>query len=275
MYLTCNPGGVGHAWVKRLFIDRAFREGERAGDYRFIQALVYDNEFLMKRDPDYIESLKGLPDSLRAAWLEGRWDVFEGQFFPEFSRELHVTRSIESSGTRFCAFDYGFDRFALLLCCADGDRIKVLHEHCESNLTIGEAGERLAAICAAHGGGFSYAAASPDLWNRRQESGFSGFELMSRLEGVPPLIKADNRRIPGWRAVRELMHRGELTIFEGCQELITSLESLLTDAGNPEDAASEPHAITHAPEALRYAVMSRQRCEAASVSLSPLTEVLR
>ncbi len=275
MYLTCNPGGVGHAWVKRLFIDRAFREGERAGDYRFIQALVYDNEFLMKRDPDYIESLKGLPDSLRAAWLEGRWDVFEGQFFPEFSRELHVTRSIESSGTRFCAFDYGFDRFALLLCCADEGGIKVLHEHCESNLTIGEAGERLAAICAAHGGGFSYAAASPDLWNRRQESGFSGFELMSRLEGVPPLIKADDRRIPGWRAVRELMHRGELTIFEGCRELITSLESLLTDSGNPEDAASEPHTITHAPEALRYAVMSRQRCEAASVSLSPLTEVLR
>ena len=28
MYLTCNPGGIGHAWVKRLFVDRDFREGE-------------------------------------------------------------------------------------------------------------------------------------------------------------------------------------------------------------------------------------------------------
>ena len=24
-YLTCNPGGVGHFWVKRLFIDRKFK----------------------------------------------------------------------------------------------------------------------------------------------------------------------------------------------------------------------------------------------------------
>ena len=41
MYLTCNPGGIGHGWVKRLFIDRSYRRGEMPEDYRFIPALVY------------------------------------------------------------------------------------------------------------------------------------------------------------------------------------------------------------------------------------------
>ncbi len=260
MYLTCNPGGVGHSWVKRLFIDRRFREGETASDYKFIQALVYDNKVLTERDPEYVEGLKSLPDRLRAAWLEGRWDLFEGQFFPEFSRELHVCAAHEVEGMRFCAFDYGFDRFALLVCSVRDGNLTVLREHCESNLTISEAGERLMRICGLErerGHEIRYAVASPDLWNRRQESGLSGFEIMSKVCDVP-LIKADNRRIPGWRALREALHReGGLKIFEGCRELIESMESLLTDTAEPEDASDEPHSVTHAPEALRYAVMSR------------------
>ena len=40
VYYTCNPGGVGHGWVKRLFLDRRFHSGERAEDYAFIRSLV-------------------------------------------------------------------------------------------------------------------------------------------------------------------------------------------------------------------------------------------
>ena len=87
IYFTCNPGGVGHGWVKRLFIDRRFREGERAEDYAFIPSRIYDNAALMRADPDYVRRLEALPPRLRAAWLEGRWDVFEGQFFEEFRPE--------------------------------------------------------------------------------------------------------------------------------------------------------------------------------------------
>ncbi len=84
IYYTCNPGGVGHGWVKRLFIDRRFREGERGEDYRFIRALATDNKALMAADPDYLSRLQSLPPRLREAWLEGKWDVFEGQFFQDF-----------------------------------------------------------------------------------------------------------------------------------------------------------------------------------------------
>ncbi len=264
MYLTCNPGGVGHAWVKRLFIDRDYREGERAADYRFIRASVYDNEVLLAHDPEYVENLKSLPEKLKAAWLDGRWDIFEGQFFPEFSRERHVTAPFNLEARQyFIAFDYGFDRFALLVFAVKGDVLYVTREYCASGLTLSSAGEALAKITEEErvlGHYISYAVCSPDLWNRRQDTGYSGFEIISKVRGTPPLVRADNRRIPGWRALRERL-QGRLVIFSVCDELITSMEALLTSKQVPEDASSEPHEITHTPEALRYGVMSRTEAE--------------
>ena len=99
VYLTCNPGGVGHGWVKRLFIDRRYKDGERAEDYRFIPALVTDNHALMRSDPDYLRQLQGLSPKLRAAWLEGRWDVFEGQFFEDFCPEPDMALARERGCT--------------------------------------------------------------------------------------------------------------------------------------------------------------------------------
>ena len=58
VYLTCNPGGVGHAWVKRLFLDRRFRPGEEPADYCFIPATVDDNRDLMVANPDYVKQLE-------------------------------------------------------------------------------------------------------------------------------------------------------------------------------------------------------------------------
>jgi len=84
IYYTCNPGGVGHGYIKRLFIDRRFEAGENPEDYVFIQALVTDNKALMEAQPDYVSQLQALPPRLRDAWLHGRWDLNEGQFFDDF-----------------------------------------------------------------------------------------------------------------------------------------------------------------------------------------------
>ncbi len=262
MYLTCNPGGIGHTWVKRLFIDRNFRPGEHPEDYAFIPALVYDNHVLMNADPDYIRSLESLPSRLRDAWLYGRWDVFEGQFFPEFDESIHV-RSPRTFPTRlkyFAALDYGFDMLATLLLGIDGEgRLYVLGEHCEPDLTLSEAAERVAELCSPYP--VEFAVASPDLWNRRQDSGKSGFEIMQAIRGMPPMLPADDRRIPGWRVLREYLSLSDggtrLCISSTCSQLIRCLPALLCHASRVEDASSEPHSITHAPEALRYAVMSR------------------
>lgn len=84
IYYTCNPGGVSHGYIKRLFIDKQYESGEVPKDYEFIQALVTDNKPLMESQPDYIKQLEALPPKLREAWLYGRWDIFEGQFFEDF-----------------------------------------------------------------------------------------------------------------------------------------------------------------------------------------------
>ncbi len=271
MYLTCNPGGIGHAWVKRLFIDRDFREDEKPEEYRFIRASVHDNEVLCERDPEYVSMLKTLPEKLRAAWLDGRWDLYEGQFFPEFSRERHVILPRELDTRRyFAAFDYGFDRFALLILATVGDVLYVTREVCKSNLTLSMAGEELAAVVREErerGNDISFAVASPDLWNRRQDTGYSGVEVISRISGAPPLIRADNRRIPGWRALRERL-ADKLYIFRTCEELIRCMEALQFDKNVAEDAADQPHEITHAPEALRYAVMSRTDADVSVTKMS-------
>ncbi|MBO5931233.1 MAG: phage terminase large subunit [Clostridia bacterium] len=264
MYLTCNPGGIGHAWVKRLFVERNFRADEDPRDYLFISADVYDNPVLLRADPDYVRQLESLPQKLRDAWLHGRWDVFEGQFFSEFDPDVHVCspREIPKELHCFVALDYGFDMLAALLFGVDGHgNLFVIKEVCQPNLTLSEAARRVAELCCGYN--VRYAVASPDLWNRRQDSGKSGFEVMQSVLGMPPMCAADNRRVPGWRVLREYLQPAEgapmLRISSVCTELCRSMPALLCDALRPEDASDEPHAVTHAPEALRYAVMSRAK----------------
>jgi phage terminase large subunit len=124
MYYTCNPGNVGHAWVKRLFIDRRYREGENPNDYLFIQALVTDNQVLMSRDPGYIKTLQALPPQQRRAHWYGDWDALEGQYFAEFRRDRHVISSFElpKHWRRFRSIDWGYnDPCCVLWHAADED----------------------------------------------------------------------------------------------------------------------------------------------------------
>ncbi len=263
IYLTCNPGGVGHAWVKRLFVDRLFHPGECPEDYAFIPAGVYDNQVLLEKDPGYIRALESLPDSLRSAWLEGSWDVFEGQFFPEFARSRHVCVPFEipPGWQRFGGLDYGFDMLAALWAAVDPKtgRVYVYREFGQSGLTL-TAAARAVASAGTGKDEAEYFAASPDLWNRRQDSGLSGVAVMSEVLDFPTLLKADDRRVMGWRNLREYLGRsGEaprLQIFSTCTELIRTLPALLHDKHRPEDASGQPHAVTHFPEALRYLLMA-------------------
>ena len=96
IYYTCNPGGPGHSYIKRLFVDRKFEGNEKPEDYTFIQALVTDNKYLMRTQPEYVDFLKALPPKLRAAWLYGAWDIFEGQFFEDFRIEPDLRAAAEA-----------------------------------------------------------------------------------------------------------------------------------------------------------------------------------
>ncbi len=262
MYFTCNPGGVGHAWVKRLFIDRDYREGEREEDYVFIPSTVYDNRYLLKENPEYVRNLESLPPLRKKAMLEGDWDAFEGQYFPEFDRARHVTEPFEipESWHRFGAMDYGLDMTCCLLFAypPDRSRLVIYRELYEENLILSAAAEKICRMTGTEK--IRYITASPDLAGRRQDTGKTGFDILKK-GGVNGLVPAENARIPGWRRVREFLRAdGEdgayLEIFSTCKNLIRTLPKLTFDPTVAEDAALTPHEYTHAPDALRYGLSS-------------------
>ena len=264
MYLTCNPGGVGHEWVKRLFIDREYRTGENPEDYCFIPAKVYDNTALLAQDTGYVGMLESLPEELRRAWLEGDWNVFAGQYFPEWREELHVVEPfcIPAGWRRYFTMDYGLDMLAGYWIAVDwAGRAYVYRELYESGLIMSEAARRIREATNEE----IYAwYAPPDLWNRRQDTRRSVADAFAEY-GIP-LVRAQNSRVQGWLNLREWLKptvdetgapSAGLRVFRSCVNLIKSLPALQHDPQNPEDAATEPHQYTHAPDALRYFVAGR------------------
>ncbi len=112
-----NPGNVGHAWVKALWVDKVAPAGfERpelydASDYDFIRARIEDNP-IYARDVNYKKTLSALPDRLRRAFLEGDWSFFAGQYFDLFEIGRHTARAeelrIEEWAPRWISIDWGF-----------------------------------------------------------------------------------------------------------------------------------------------------------------------
>ena len=116
MYLTCNPGGVGHNWVKRLFIDRDYRtypddpeRDEHPGDYSFIFATVEDNTHLLESSPTYLKNLANMPEDLRRAYRYGDWNILGGNYFKELREDTHMVKHFKPPDhwERYRSFDYG------------------------------------------------------------------------------------------------------------------------------------------------------------------------
>ena len=256
MYLTCNPGGVGHMWVKRLFIDREYRNDEEPEDYVFIRAKATDNPALVENDPGYIKMLNNLPDGLREAWRDGRWDVFAGQYFPEFGERHKIDpRTLPASWPRYRVFDYGLDMLACYWAAIDtGGRIWVYREFCQSGLIVSDAA---AAILRLTGKDekIQCTIAPPDMWSTQKDGGRTMAELFS-LNGVP-LVKASNQRVQGWMAMKEFLKvwadgTPGLLIFRDCERFIRDVSAVQHDGRNPADVAKEPHEYTHTVDAVRY-----------------------
>ncbi|MEG1995962.1 MAG: phage terminase large subunit [Oscillospiraceae bacterium] len=259
MYFTCNPGGVGHNWVKRLFIDRDYKKSEQPKDYFFVKSLVYDNKFLLQNSPDYVRVLENLPENRKKAMLYGDWDVFEGQYFPEFNRDIHVCDPfiIPSHWKWYTCMDYGLDMLAHFWIAVDETgNAYVTNEIYESGLLVSQA---VQLIKSRETHRPSYRLAPPDLWNTQSLSGKSTAILFEEY-GLP-LVKSNNNRVDGWMALKELLKptvsvegkkTAKLKIFRCCTNLIRTIPMLQFDEKNCNDVASMPHEPTHAPDALRY-----------------------
>lgn len=267
---STNPGNVGHSWVKARFIDPAPPDTvieTPQGTRRFIPSKVQDNVFLMKNDPSYIERLQNLSDNEQKALLHGSWDVFEGQYFTEWRRELHVIDPVEIQPwwQVYRALDYGLDRLACLWCAFDElGNAYVFRELCVSDTIVSDAARMILQA----GQEPVVATFMPsDLMGRSSQTGVSIYEAFSSsgLHGTP----VNNPRVPGWLNLKEWMHpvddgagnlRPRLRIFSTCRELIRCMPQLqYAKTGDPSDVAKDPHDITHAPDALRYLMDGRPK----------------
>lgn len=268
-YLTCNPGGIGHQWVKRLFIDRAYKtdsenpeENESPDDYAFIPATVEDNVHLMKASPAYVQMLSNLPENIRRAHRYGDWNALSGCYFPEFSTGRHVIKpfKIPEEWVRYRAFDYGFDMLACYWIAVDTlGRCYVYRELKIPGLIVSDAAKMIIS-CTLKGERITVTFAPPDMWSRQRDTGKTMAELF--MTGGIGIVRADNNRIQGHMQIKEMLApmadgKPALLFFDSCKEIISDIQAIQADERNPNDCAKEPHGVTHTVDGIRYFCVSR------------------
>lgn len=273
---TCNPGGIGHVWVKEDYIDSTNYGKEIIKDKvtgnlkQFIPATVYDNDVLMDNDPNYVKRLENLPEREKQAFLHGNWNIIEGRFFTSFKEEIHVINPIDipKDWKRYISLDYGLDMLSVLWFAIDNHgTIYVYREFNQSDIIISEAAEYITRYSYDENIRIRYAPG--DLWNRRQETGRSAADIFAE-HGVI-LTKASRAREAGCYAIKELLKpfdirdqesgkprkTSKIKIFNTLKTLKKHIKIILADEKNPNVYATEPHYITHIIDALRYFCVNR------------------
>lgn len=280
--LTGNPGGIGHKWLKRLFVDRQFREIEKSTDFEFIPARVYDNPALMKADPGYIDRLRSNKNPvLVKAYLEGSWDIQAGQFFDMMSRDVHLIEPFEipSYWRRYGMFDTGFNHPAGFLWMAtdeDGDcyfyrEYCVAQRHTEEIVQdISEFPDtfKLQSIVSGH-----------DSWIKASRGGGPSVEEKFAEASNNKLIleKANIDRVAGAQQLRDYLVVREngprIKIFKTCPILFDTLCRMTHDPKNPEDVLKidsvdgDPYTGDELYDCARMGVMERPE-----MSVKPVTK---
>lgn len=275
--LTGNPGGIGHKWLKRLFIERNYTERERAEDYAFIQAKVGDNKALLENDPDYVHRLESEPnEALRRAYLHGDWDIFAGQFFSEIRREVHFIKPfpIPPHWTRFGAYDFGFNHpaaFGWFACDEDGN-VYLYRELVKAQLRIDQFAKELKQYADTED--LAYIRAGHDCWVKKnvmtesspptiaEEFSRHGLILsraqIDRIQGA-----AHMRKYLAWQNLASGRLKPRFFIMQTCPVSYDCLTRMLHDPDHIEDVlkqdAVEGDAMSgdDAYDMIRYGLMSR------------------
>jgi Phage terminase large subunit len=293
IYYTCNPGGQGHGYIKRIFLERRYEPGEDPADYSFIQSLVTDNQALLKRQPDYIKQLEALPEKLRRAWLDGDWDVFEGQFFEDFrsapdaakcaaaglspeeaaaqGRWTHVRRPFDppAGWKLYRSFDWGYSK---PFSCAwwavdyDGRLYRILELYgCTRNPNEGvkwtpdEVFRRIREMEDQHPwlrGRSIEGVADPAIWDASGGESIAETAERYRVYFSP----GDHKRIPGWLQCHYRLRFDEeglpmLYVFDTCKAFLRTVPTLVYDETRPEDLDTSGE--DHVADEWRYLCMAR------------------
>jgi len=287
-----NPGNIGHAWVKALWVDQVPPPGfERpelydAADYDFIRAKLDDNP-IYANDAEYRRTLEALPEHLRRAFLDGDWNVFAGQYFDVFDVGRHTARPeelrLEPWWPRWISIDWGFQHPSAVYwhcavptpvtrdsCLVTGEkrpnqspgtnhqsRIITYREFVQAGLS-----PRMLAQGIAERSGrerISEVFLSPDAFAHRTAEASIAEQLGDVLvaNGLPRPCAADDDRIGGWQLMYQLLESDSWLITENCAKLIEGLPQLVRDTNRVEDIRKMDG--DDAADAARYGLVSGAR----------------
>lgn len=272
---SANPGGPGHGAVKARYIKpTGYGEkvvtDERSRTVRFIPSKLSDNPHM---NPEYASDLLALSGQMREAFLEGNWDVFAGQMFPELSRDRHVVPPFEppQSWRRYVGVDWGFTNpWAVGWFAVDEDgRVWLYREIYETG--VGEA-EQARRILAAEAEGERIEARYADdaMWATRGEAKPISTVYAENGCRLTPAGKGPGSRVAGWQRLHSYLgeapacphHRGMgwptcpmLHVLSTCPRWFDELSQLPhAVTGNPED--SNPKAADHLGDMTRYVLLN-------------------
>jgi hypothetical protein len=271
---SANPGGPGHGAVKDRYIEPT-RYGaevvtdERGRTVRFVPSRLSDNPHM---NAEHASDLLALSGQMREAFLEGNWNIFAGQMYPELSRDRHVLEpfALPAAWTRYCGVDWGYypGYWAVVWAAADEDgRVWVYREAYEQ--LVGEA-DQAKRILEAEAPGERIAVRYGDdaMFATRGEA--KPISEVYAENGVALTTANKGSRVIGWQRVGSYLaempacphHRAlgwqtcpRLHIFAGCENLFKHLGDLSHAVkGDPEDAGPNRH--DHLPDALRYLLVN-------------------
>lgn len=292
---TSNPGGPGHAWVKKMFIDPApwgeafwatdpdtgeimvwpstsqfARENDLVGQpmfkRRFIPAKLSDNPYLYESG-QYEVNLLSLPEIERRKLLEGDWDIAEGAAFTEFNRDAHVIEpfDIPTSWRKFRACDYGYSSYSAVLWFAvTPEEQLIVYRELYVSKVLAEDLARMVLELEADDGVISYGVLDSSCWHQRGDRGPSIAESMNSYGcRWRPSDRSRGARVAGKNQVHKRLQVDEYTgepgilFFNTCVNTISQLPIIPLDKTNPEDVDTKSE--DHIYDALRYGVMTRPR----------------
>lgn len=296
---TTNPGGVGHQWVKKMFIDPApanksfwatnietgtplifpkghARDGEPLFKRRFIPAKLSDNPSLAASG-DYEMMLLSLPEHQRKQLLDGNWDIAEGAAFSEFNRAIHVVDpfDIPRDWPRFRSCDYGYSSFSAVLwfAVAPDDSIVVYRELYVSKMIPEDLANKVLQLEANES--IRYGVLDSSCWHRRGEGPSIAEKMIMKGCRWRPADRSAGSRVAGKMEIHRRLQVDPVTeeprvvFFNNCTQIISDLPTLPLDKTNSEDINTKV-SNDHAYDALRYGLMSRPR--SGLFDYNPLTQ---
>ncbi len=271
-----NGDGLGHFWLKGLFITGKDVKPGQEQRFRFIPAKKDDNQFL---DEHWADNLEYLSEHVRRARLEGSWDSPEGVRWPTLRAETHrfnlrerFPQGIPKAWPRYMGVDYGYRApYAAVTGAVDGRDVYVYRERYAAQKVALEQAFDIQQTTLEHEQ-IEALLYDPAMDNNMPKEARENLPAKAYIDDYKSvlgndarfrrLVAADNHRHMGFAVLDRMIYHsaehGRLFISDDCPNLWRELtEAMWFDSTGTKQWVEDidPNCMDHGIDALRYMLM--------------------